>query len=137
MRIHLLAIVVIISLFVASCASQVPVTSSEPVAPAELPVAEKQGDIKGVSAGGAAASVIIKGFKFVPAALKIKKGTIVTWRNDDGATHTVESSDKNNKVLLSEELGDGDTFTHTFNDVGSFSYICGIHSSMKGQVIVE
>ena len=141
----LLVIAVILSLFIVACSggaptvppSTAPTPSAAPVPQQEAPVVEKQGDTKGVSAGGEDASVVIKGFKFVPADLKIKKGTTVTWRNEDGAAHTVESSDSNNKVLLSDDLSDGDTFTHTFDDVGSFNYLCGIHRSMKGTVTVE
>ena len=128
----LLIVAIIFSLLLAACSS---VPAPEPVM--NQPVEEKQGDSKGVSAGGDAASVVIKGFKFVPAELKIKKGTTVNWRNEDGAAHTIESSDKNNKILNSDELSDGDTYTFTFQDAGSFAYFCGIHPSMKGTIIVE
>ena len=31
----------------------------------------------------------------------------------------------------------GDTFSHTFNTPGTFSYICKVHSFMTGKVIVN
>ena len=129
-----LVVFVILSLFLAAC-STAPVPAPEPVM--NQPVVETQGDSKGVSGGGEAATVMIKNFKFVPAELKIKKGTTVNWRNGDGAAHTIESSDKNNKILNSDELGDADTYTFTFQETGTFAYFCGIHSSMKGTIIVE
>ena len=115
-------------------------TVTEPSAPVSAPsepVTETQGDTKGVSAGGEAASVIIKNFKFTPAELKVKKGTTVTWRNEDTAAHTVESSTADNKVIKSEQLDPDDTFTFTFDATGEFPYLCGLHRSMKGKVIVE
>src|SRR3989344_4510068 len=127
-----LVVFVILSLFLSACSTA---PAPEPVM--NQPVAEKQGDTKGVSGGGEAATVMIKNFKFVPAELKIKKGTTVNWRNEDGAAHTIESSDKNNKILNSDELGDADTYTFTFQETGTFAYFCGIHSSMKGTIIVE
>jgi plastocyanin len=78
--------------------------------------------------------VVIKSFKFVPSEIKVKVGTTITWRNEDSASHTVESNDGS---LTSENLEQGDTVTFTFDKPGRVDYICGIHSSMKGAVIVE
>jgi len=76
--------------------------------------------------------VIIKNFAFDPSDLTIKVGDTVTWINNDGTAHTVKMD-----TLESDNLSKGDTFSFTFSDAGTFEYICGIHPSMKGKIIVE
>lgn len=132
-----LVLLIISALLITGCSKQEgTLENDQELIPVEesAPVVEKKGDEKGVSAGGDAASVVIKGFKFVPAEIKVKAGTTVTWRNEDSAAHTIESSDN---TLTSDNLEQGDTVTFTFNNPGRVDYICGIHPSMKGAVIVE
>ncbi len=76
-------------------------------------------------------SVEIKGFAFNPATITVAKGTTVTWTNKDSAAHTVTGSG-----FDSGSLSKGQTFSYTFNEAGTFDYICTIHPSMKGKVIV-
>ena len=147
MKTQLIALVLILTMLISACSQPQPPaaptdttpeeTAPEASEPAEEPVTETKGDEKGVSAGGEAASVVINNFKFVPAELKVKKGTTVTWRNEDTAAHTVESSTADNKVLKSEQLDPDDTFTFTFDETGEFPYLCGLHRSMRAKVIVE
>lgn len=78
--------------------------------------------------------VSIKGFKFLPADVSVKVGDTVIWTNEDSAAHTVESNDG---TLESDELSKGDTYKFTFTKAGKYSYICGIHPSMKGSITVQ
>jgi plastocyanin len=145
MKTQLIALVLILTMLISACSQPQPPaatdTTAEETAPEasepEEPVTETKGDEKGVSAGGEAASVVINNFKFVPAELKVKKGTTVTWRNEDTAAHTVESSTADNKVLKSDQLDPDDNFTFTFDETGEFPYLCGLHRSMRAKVIVE
>lgn len=89
----------------------------------------------GGDAGGGGTAVTIKGFAFDPKELDIAVGDTVTWTNEDGATHTVESTD--DAFAESGDLGRGDTFSHTFDTAGTFNYICGIHTGMKATVVVS
>jgi plastocyanin len=77
-------------------------------------------------------TVIIKDFAFSPSSLTVKKGTTVTWKNEDSMAHTVKAD-----TFESQNIATGGTFQATFNTKGTFSYICSIHPSMKGTVIVE
>ena len=86
----------------------------------------------GAPAAGAGA-VTIKNFAFDPGDLTVAKGTTVTWKNDDSATHRIKSGDGS---FDSKDLKNGDSFDHTFDTAGSFDYICGIHPSMKGKITV-
>lgn len=76
--------------------------------------------------------VTIKDFAFQPAELTIKVGDTVTWTNEDSAIHTATGDG-----FDSGNLGKGETFSHTFNEIGTFDYICTIHPYMKGKVVVE
>lgn len=76
--------------------------------------------------------VDISGFVFAPNTLTINKGDTVTWTNKDSAPHTVFGSG-----LSSATLGKNQSFTFTFNSAGTYSYICSIHPSMKGVIVVQ
>jgi len=77
-------------------------------------------------------SVAIENFAFSPATITVKAGTTVTWTNRDSAAHTVKSDS-----FTSPSLNQGETYSYTFNDTGSFAYTCGVHPAMKGTVVVE
>jgi plastocyanin len=77
------------------------------------------------------AEVSITNFAFMPESTTVKKDATVTWTNEDSAAHTVVSS-----VFDSPSLGKGQTFSHTFDTAGTYSYHCSIHPSMQGTVIV-
>jgi plastocyanin len=78
-------------------------------------------------------SVTIQNFAFSPATLRISKGTTVTWTNGDAAPHRI---DANGAFPGSPSLATGQSYSYTFDEVGTFSYICSIHPSMKGTVEV-
>lgn len=77
-------------------------------------------------------AVTIQNFAFALATLTVKAGTTVTWTSQDSATHNIKSDTFN-----SPEIAQDGTFSFTFNDKGSFDYICGIHPTMQGKIIVE
>ena len=57
----------------------------------------------------------------------------VRWVNNDTAPHTVTSTDHS---FDSGNLNPGDTFTYTFTQPGTYTYVCTYHPGMKGTVIV-
>jgi plastocyanin len=77
--------------------------------------------------------VAIQNYAFSPSTLTIQKGANVTWTNYDSIQHNVVSD---SSVFSSPLLNKGDTYTHQFNNTGSFSYICSIHPYMKGTIVV-
>ena len=77
-------------------------------------------------------TVIIQDFKFQPAEITIKKGETITWTNNDSAKHTA-TCDTFDSGLLAK----GESFSYTFNETGTFDYICTPHPYMKGKVQVE
>ena len=88
-------------------------------------------------AGGEATAtdkVAIVDFQFKPAAIEVKTGTTVTWTNEDGFAHTATAEDKS---FDTGNLDKGQTGTATFDKAGTFKYICTIHNSMVGTVVVK
>lgn len=78
-------------------------------------------------------SVLISQFSFKGGDVTVKKGTKVTWTNQDSAPHTVTSDTSS---FSSDTLSNGSAFSFTFNTVGSFSYHCAFHPSMRGTIVV-
>ena len=58
----------------------------------------------------------------------------VTWANNDDAPHTVTATDGS---FNSGNLNPGQTWSHTFNSPGTYTYYCSYHPWMKGTVIVK
>jgi len=84
------------------------------------------------SGGGA---VHIVNFEFQPQKLTVKAGTTVMWTNDDSAIHSIKDTSPL-ATPVSKDLAKGDTFSITYAQPGSYSYICGIHQYMTGTVTV-
>lgn len=85
--------------------------------------------------GGAPASgvpVTIQNFAFNPRSITVKVGDTVTWTNKDSTTHTVTGTG-----FVSGELAPGETYSHRFNAAGTYQYICSIHATMEGIVVVQ
>jgi plastocyanin len=81
-----------------------------------------------------AVAVEIKGFAFNPATITISKGTTVVWTQKDITSHTVTIA--SGAGFDSGTLNQGQTFSYTFNGIGTFNYGCSIHTNMSGKVIV-
>lgn len=77
-------------------------------------------------------SVSVKNFSFNPSNLVIKAGTTVIWTNNDSTSHSIKSDNFNSEIL-----DKGESYQFRFNTAGVYDYICGIHPSMKGKIIVE
>ena len=79
-------------------------------------------------------AVVIQNFAFAPDALRVKAGTKVTFTNHDGFDHTVMAKDGS---FDSGHLAKDAVFTRTFDTPGTYPYLCGIHNSMTGSVVVS
>jgi len=78
---------------------------------------------------------------FDPQDLTVPVGTTVTWTNQGGPAHSVESKNPDGSIddtgpLNSPLLATGETFEFTFDTVGVFDYRCQPHPSMTGSVTV-
>ena len=78
--------------------------------------------------------VHVKDFAFQPATLTISAGERVTFQNDDDEAHTVTATDKS---FDSAGLDSGQSWTHTFDKPGIYTYFCALHPYMKGKIVVK
>jgi plastocyanin/uncharacterized membrane protein YozB (DUF420 family) len=85
------------------------------------PVAQAQNEL----------TVPMANFVFNPKDIVIPVGATVTWVNQDGAPHTATSDD--GVLFKSDLLSKGQSFKHSFNQVGEFAYYCELHGSAGGQ----
>jgi len=76
---------------------------------------------------------------FIPSTVTIDVGSTVTWDNDDTAAHTATSGSATegpSGVFDSSLIMAGSSFSHTFEEAGTFPYICMVHPWMVGTIIV-
>src|SRR3954454_2352044 len=85
--------------------------------------------------GQAPVNAKIAGFAFAPQEIRVKVGQSVTWTNDDSAPHTVSAQPGAGPA--SGTLAQGAKYTWKATKAGTISYICTIHPSMTGKIVVE
>lgn len=78
-------------------------------------------------------TVIIKLMKFNPEEIHVKKGHTVVWINRDIVPHNVMQQP--DTLFVSDTLAVGDVWEMKINE--GFDYICSIHPTMTGKVIVD
>lgn len=108
-----------------------PIIPAAPVTPA-VPVATTSAPVASPEVVPVTAAVTMASLAFNPATLTIKRGTTVTWTNNDSVSHQIKSASFNSDIL-----SQGQSYSMTFNDAGIFDYSCAIHPAMTGQLIVE
>ena len=98
---------------------------------------------------GGEKSVEIIDTDFRPVKLVVSAGTTVTWEQTGDQPHSVSSNDdvfdsspKCSPTVSDMCLGEGDEFTFTFEEVGTFEYYCRVHglpdgTGMTGTVVVQ
>jgi plastocyanin len=78
--------------------------------------------------------VSAKDFMFSPGTITVKAGTTVTWVNLDEEPHTVYST---TGLFRSSALDTKDSYSFTFDQPGTYQYLCTIHPKMLGTIVVE
>jgi plastocyanin len=75
----------------------------------------------------------MKGIRFSPATVTIRRGQTVTWKFDDGSIpHNVVAT-----RFHSSSTKSSGTYTVRFTRAGTYSYVCTIHPGMQGKVVVH
>jgi plastocyanin len=76
-------------------------------------------------------TVVIEDLAFGPETLTITAGETVTWVWNDGAVeHDVKGDG-----FRSEVMSEG-TFSHRFDEPGTYDYVCTLHPNMTGTIEV-
>lgn len=101
--------------------------TTAPAGAAQSPTVAKSGSSRGDT-------VAVKDFSFAPQTLTVSMGATVTWRFQDAAAHTV---DIDSGKIMSKPLQNNATYTHVFNQPGTYNYICSIHPYMHGSITVK
>ena len=76
--------------------------------------------------------VTITDFRFVPRVVTIGVGDRVTWVNDDAVEHDADGAGWSTSLLAQ-----GERDSVRFNRAGTYRYICSIHPTMTGTVVVR
>lgn len=74
-------------------------------------------------------------FGFAPTTIRIKVGTMVTWKNTTSAPHTVTSTTKS--WTFNKPLNQGKSVNFIFRKAGTYKYYCTYHPWMVGKIIVH
>ena len=100
-------------------------------APSEQPARPRRHRTSAKAAGSG--SVTIADFQFTPAQITINQGDTVTWTNNGPTAHSATAPDGSFDTGI---FPAGQTRSHTFNDAGTFSYVCTPHPNMHGTIVV-
>jgi len=69
---------------------------------------------------------------FSPAESSVKVGDTVTWTNGGGTAHTVTWGDTDSGAVYQ-----GETYSFTFEEAGTYKYFCRYHTSETGELEVR
>lgn len=100
---------------------------------AESSEAASAGDTALAAVPPTSAAVNMANDSFVPGNVTVSTGGTVTWTNTESTPHTATSD---NGSFDSSMLTQNQTFSHVFNQAGTFGYVCQFHDRMVGTVTV-
>lgn len=82
------------------------------------------------------AEVAILDYKYQPATLKIKAGTVVRWTNKEKrVSHSILFTAP--AASESERIFPGESWERRFDKPGKYTYTCGPHPEMQGVIEVS
>ncbi|MGX4643100.1 cupredoxin domain-containing protein [Massilia sp. SYSU DXS3249] len=85
-------------------------------------------------AAAAVHTVLIDGMRFIPQNLEVKAGDTVIWRNRDPFPHTATGSAGGPD---SPAIAAGATWTYKASKPGRYPYLCTLHRTMTGTLVVK
>jgi plastocyanin len=92
----------------------------------------------GASAGGggapSSATVTVGDNFFEPASVTVAPGGTVTWTHEGQVPHTATAADG---AFDSGIFGAGESWSQSFDEPGSYEYVCSLHPEMRGVVHVN
>ena len=93
--------------------------------------------LNGHSSSAITTSINLSTGAVLPGSIKVSKGTTVTWRDGDNSTYTLHTTANAPVQFVSKPLKNGDTFSYTFTQVGTYNYFVEEQpSTMVGTVQV-
>jgi plastocyanin len=87
---------------------------------------------------GEGADVTISQDGLSPTTIKVSKGSVVTWTNNDKTAHQILGDADNTEINSAENLNLGDSYSYQFDTAGTYTYHDPLNpNNFKGTVIVE
>ena len=80
-------------------------------------------------------TVVIDGMQFSPAVLQVHAGDTVIWKNKDPFPHTATSDSR--PGFDSGTIAAGGSWKFKALKRGTFPYVCTLHRTMKGSLVVK
>jgi plastocyanin len=88
----------------------------------------------GAHAGPAVHTVVIDGMRFIPQNLEVKAGDTVIWRNKDPFPHDATGAGGG---PASPAIASGASWKFTASKRGRYPYLCTLHRTMTGLLVVK
>ncbi|MFC5510579.1 plastocyanin/azurin family copper-binding protein [Massilia jejuensis] len=79
-------------------------------------------------------TIVIEGLRFVPQTLEVERGDTVVWRNKDPFPHNARA-DKGGPA--SPDIAAGAAWTFRAAKRGRHAYLCTLHRTMTGVLVVK
>jgi plastocyanin len=79
-------------------------------------------------------TIMIDGMRFIPQTVEVKRGDTVVWRNKDPFPHTATASGGG---PASPPIAAGASWTYKATKRGSYPYLCSLHTTMTGLLVVK
>ncbi len=77
----------------------------------------------------------MRNYAYSPASLTVRAGDTVTWMQHDSAPHDVVTTSAP-AAFRSPLLSQGQSWSYTFRQAGTYSYYCSVHPDMRAQITV-
>jgi len=78
-------------------------------------------------------TITIENMQFSPQTLTIKRGDRVVWANKDLVPHTATAA----KAFDSRSVAPNASWSYVARKPGRYDYVCTLHPTMKGTLVVE
>lgn len=76
----------------------------------------------------------IRDYVYAPDPVRVRAGQPVTWTNGDSVPHTATDP---GGAWGTGSLAQGQSASVTFSTPGSYGYVCTLHPTMHGTVVVS
>jgi LPXTG-motif cell wall-anchored protein len=111
-----------------------PAEEAPAATPAEPVAQTKKRRRKPAAVAAATKNVTISDFQFTPGQITVQQGDTVTWTNEGPTAHSATASDGSFDTGI---FSAGGSRSETFDEAGTFAYVCTPHPNMHGTVVVQ
>jgi len=117
-----------------TAASGAPAKAASAAAPSAAAPSAAGAQVCNETKDAGAVAVTIIDFEFQPAAITAKTGQVITFTNGGSAPHTA-TLDGGQCATPTLTAGKSDGLV--FSAAGTYPFHCGIHSKMKGSIVIS